>query len=76
MKSTAAETPRRSNGITEQQNAVLVKMIKKLKLDNNNTYSIMSLFLAQLVLKMRYKVVMTLAQTNLYLEKALICHQI
>ena len=75
MKSTAAETPRRSNGITEQQNAVLVKMIKKLKMDNNNTYSIMSLFLAQLVLKMRYKVVMTLAQTNLYLEKALICHQ-
>ena len=75
MKSTAAETPR-SNGITEQKNAVLVKMIKKLKLDNDNTYSIMSLFLVQLVLKMRYKVVMTLAQTNLYLEKALICHQI
>ena len=75
MKSTAAETPR-SNGITEQKNAVLVKMIKKLKLDNDNTYSIMPLFLVQLVLKMRYKVVMTLAQTNLYLEKALICHQI
>ena len=75
MKSTAAETPR-SNVITEQKNAVLVKMIKKLKLDNDNTYSIMPLFLVQLVLKMRYKVVMTLVQTNLYLEKALICHQI
>ena len=36
----------------------------------------MSLFLGLLVQKMRYEVVMALAQTNLYLEKALICYQI
>ena len=39
MKSTAAEAPR-SNGIVERHNALLVKMIKKLKLDNSNTYPI------------------------------------
>ena len=36
MKSTAAEAPG-SNGIVEQHNAVLRKVIKKLKLDNDNT---------------------------------------
>ena len=38
-KSTVVEAPW-SNGIIEQHNAVLRKMVKKLKLDNNNTYSI------------------------------------
>ena len=37
---------------------------------------LMSLFVGLLVLKMHYKVVMALAQTNLYLEKVLICHVI
>ena len=39
IKSTAAEAPW-SNGIVERHNTVVGKMIKKLKLDNNNTYSI------------------------------------
>ena len=37
MKSTVTEAPW-SNGILEQHNVVLGKMIKKLKLDNDNTY--------------------------------------
>ena len=36
----------------------------------------MSLFLGLLVLKMHYKLVMALAQINVYLEKVLICPQI
>ena len=39
IKSTVAEAPW-FNGIVEQHNAVLEKIIKKLKLDNNNIYSI------------------------------------
>ena len=39
VKSTVAEAPW-SNGIVERNNAVLGKIIKKLKLDINNTYSI------------------------------------
>ena len=50
-------------------------MIKKLKLDNNNTYSNDVIVSWAISAKMHYKVVMVLAQTNLYLEKALICHQ-
>ena len=39
MKSTVAGAPW-SNGIVDWQNAVLKKIIKKLKLDNSNTYPI------------------------------------
>ena len=72
IKSTAAEAPW-SNGIVERHNTVLGKMIKKLKLDNNNTYSIVPWAIkAKNGLQSCY----ALAQTNLYLEKVLICHQI
>ena len=74
MKSTVAEALW-SNGTVEQHNAVLWKMIKKLKLDNNNTYSNDVIVSWASSAKMHYTVVMVLAQTNLYLEKALISHQ-
>ena len=47
-------------------------MIKKLKLDNNNTYSNDAIVSWAISTKMHYKFVMVLPQTNLYLEKALI----
>ena len=74
---TEAEAPW-TNGSTKWHNDILGKVIviKKLKLNNNNIILLMSLFLTLLVLKMSYKIVMVLAQTSLYLEKALICHQI
>ena len=68
MKLTATEAPS-SNGISEWHNAVLGKMIKKLKLDNN-TYPIDVIVSWAISAKMRYKVVMALAQSNLYFGKS------
>ena len=74
---TEAEAPW-TNGSTKWHNDILGKVIviKKLKLNNNNTYSIDVIVSYAISAKMSYKVVMALAQTSLYLEKALICHQI
>ena len=49
-------------------------MIKKLKLDNDNTYPIDVIVLWAIRLKMHYKLIIALAQTNSCLEKALIRH--